>query len=276
MTKWDQSLACCVWGQPQQFTGRVIVSHRHPDRKDDGSSTPQRAGVYRFVPCKTNLQNHALVDVAGTGTTVESVRHCIYSLRHLLSPNYAVIPISESVILNEPWGPTCALLVIPGGADLGYCRVLNGEGNRRILDFVRRGGAYLGLCAGGYYGSRRCEFEVGNKPLEVIGSRELGLFQGTCRGAAFKGFDYHTEKGARAVRLRVNKNAFQEDVAEEVYSYFNGGGVFVDADNLKTGKTEVLANYADDLDIDGGAGAAAVVYTALGEGKAIVTGPHPE
>lgn len=58
---------------------------------------------------------------------------------------------------------------------MGYCRSLNGEGNRRIDQYVRRGGSYLGLCAGGYYGSSKCEFEVGNKVLEVVGARELGM-----------------------------------------------------------------------------------------------------
>ncbi|KAH8179125.1 biotin/lipoate a/B protein ligase family protein [Sarocladium implicatum] len=212
----------------------------------------------------------------GTGTTVESVRHCLFSLRHLLAPNYAVIPITETVLLKEPWGPTCALLVIPGGGDLGYCRVLNGDGNRKITDYVRRGGAYLGLCAGGYYASKRCEFEVGNSPLEVVGSRELGFFPGICRGAAYKGFEYHGEGGARAVRLKVAKNLFKEPVADEIYSYFNGGGVFVDAKSLESHKVEVLASYADDIDVDGGDGKAAVVFMKLGEGRAVVAGPHPE
>jgi len=103
-----------------------------------------------------------------------SVRHCLYTLRRLLSPNYAVTPVTDAVILKEPWTASCALLVFPGGADMGYCRSLNGEGNRRIEQYVRRGGAYLGLCAGGYYGSSRCEFEVGNGALEVVGPRELG------------------------------------------------------------------------------------------------------
>ncbi|GKT65743.1 biotin-protein ligase ligase [Colletotrichum tofieldiae] len=206
----------------------------------------------------------------GTGTTVESVRHCIYSLRRLLSPTYAVIPVAESALLKEPWQPTCALLVIPGGGDLGYCRVLNGPGNRRIADFVRRGGAYLGFCAGGYYGSRRCEFEVGDRTLEVIGSRELGFFPGTCRGGALKGFEYHSEKGARAVRLSV-KDGFGEG---EVLSYYNGGGVFVDAD--KFDGVEVLAQYADDVAVDGGDGKAAVIFCKIGSGNVILTGPHPE
>lgn len=200
----------------------------------------------------------------------------MYSLRRLLSPNYAIIPVSESVILKEPWAPTCALLVIPGGADLGYCRVLNGEGNRRIGEFVRRGGAYLGLCAGGYYGSSKCEFEIGNKPLEVIGSRELGFYPGTCRGGAFKGFEYRSEKGARAAVLKVATGALKNGLPETFSSYYNGGGVFVDVGKVTGRKVEVLASYAEDLDVDGGDGKAALVLCHIGDGKALLSGPHPE
>lgn len=158
---------------------------------------------------------------------------------------------------------------------MGYCRVLNGEGNRRIADYVRQGGSYLGFCAGGYYGSKKCEFEVGNQPLEVIGSRELAFFPGICRGAAFKGFDYQSEKGAKAVTLRIAKEAFKDDIPERTVSYFNGGGVFVDAKKL-AGKVEILAEFEDEMDVDGGDGKAAVVLCSVGNGKAILTGPHPE
>ncbi|KAI0593241.1 biotin-protein ligase [Biscogniauxia sp. FL1348] len=213
----------------------------------------------------------------GTGTTVESVKHAIFTLRRLLSPNYAVIPITETVLLKEPWAPSCALLVFPGGADLGYCRALNGEGNSIISQYVRRGGAYLGFCAGGYYGSKKCEFEVGDKHLEVIGSRELAFFPGVCRGGAFKGFQYHSEKGARAARINVTMDAFRgAGVVPQVFtSYYNGGGVFVPAghDNRDV---EILASYADEIDVDGGEQKAALVYCKVGQGAAILTGPHPE
>lgn len=165
--------------------------------------------------------------------------------------------------------------MFPGGADLGYCRVLNGEGNRRIADYVRRGGSYLGFCAGGYYGSKKCEFEVGNQPLEVIGSRELAFYPGICRGAAFSGFDYQSEKGARAVTLKMGKGVFKDDIPDKTVSYFNGGGVFVDASKF-TDKVEVLAEFEDELDVDGGNGKAAVVLCNVGNGKAMLTGPHPE
>ncbi|KAI8273928.1 Biotin--protein ligase [Colletotrichum sp. SAR11_57] len=207
-----------------------------------------------------------LTPTTGTGTTLESVRHALLTLRHLLSPTYAVIPLPEPALLKEPWQATCALLVIPGGGDLGYCRVLNGAGNRRIAEFVRKGGSYLGFCAGGYYASRKCEFEVGDKTLEVIGTRELGFFPGTCRGGAFKGFAYHSESGARAVRLSTADG--------EVVSYYNGGGVFVDAEGCSG--VEVLASYADEIDVDGGDGKAAVIYSKVGNGHVVLTGPHPE
>ncbi|KAL2162284.1 hypothetical protein VTH06DRAFT_7197 [Thermothelomyces fergusii] len=216
----------------------------------------------------------------GTGSTIESVRHCIYSLRRLLGPNYAVNPITESALLKEPWAPTCALLVFPGGADLGYCRILNGAGNRNIAQFVRRGGAYLGFCAGGYYACRRCEFEVGNPELEVVGSRELAFYPGTCRGGAFRGFEYHSERGARAATISVAKDAFPDPVSlpGEFRCYYNGGGVFVDADKFAAGSdnVQVLAEYADDIAVESGAAKAAIVYCKVGEGAALLTGPHPE
>lgn len=238
---------------------------------DNPDVSPSKSPPFDFLRSTT---------LPGTGSTLESVRHCIYSLRRLLGPNYAVNPIAESALLKEPWAPTCALLVFPGGADLGYCRVLNGAGNRGISQFVRRGGAYLGFCAGGYYGSRRCEFEVGNPELEVVGSRELAFFPGTCRGGAFKGFEYHSERGAKAAEISVSKDAFSEPASlpDAFRCYYNGGGVFADAEKLAadSSSVQVLASYTGDLAVDPSTGSAAVVYCKVGEGAAILTGPHPE
>ncbi|KAF2761416.1 putative biotin apo-protein ligase [Pseudovirgaria hyperparasitica] len=215
---------------------------------------------------------------SGHGATKESIRHCLYTLRRLLSPNYAVIPVDGNIILKEPWSATCALLVFPGGADTGYCRTLNGDGNRKITQFVNRGGNFIGFCAGGYYGSNRCEFEVGDKKMEVVGDRELGFFPGACRGLAFPGFVYNSEAGARAVELKANKDAFPTSIGLEApfRVYYNGGGVFVDAEKLKSRGVEVLASFTEDLNVDSGEGSAAVVYRRIGEGHVILTGPHPE
>lgn len=221
--------------------------------------------------------NVDLMRSTGNGSTVESVKHCLYTLRRLLSPNYAVIPVTGEMILKEPWTTNCAAFVVPGGADLGYYRTLNGEGNRKIRQFVQRGGVYIGFCAGGYYGSSRCEFEVGNKPLEVVGDRELAFFPGTCRGCAFPGFVYHSEKGARAAELMVNRTVLDSGIVPNIFkSYYNGGGVFVNAETFHDKGVEVLASYTEKIAVDGGEGSAAVVYCKVGEGAALLTGPHPE
>ncbi|KAJ4349906.1 biotin holocarboxylase synthetase [Didymosphaeria variabile] len=216
---------------------------------------------------------------SGTGSTTESVRHCLFTLRRLLSPSYAVIPVTGDVLIKEPWMASCALLVFPGGADLGYCRTLNGEGNRRITHYVKNGGSYLGFCAGGYYGSAKCEFEPENPDLAVVGSRELEFFPGVCRGLAFPGFVYHSESGARAADLYIHKTAFsdvKDELSDSFKSYYNGGGVFVDAKTLESHGVEILASYTEDLHVDSGEGKAAIVYRKVGQGNVILTGPHPE
>lgn len=213
---------------------------------------------------------------AGPGTTIESVRHVLYSMRRLLSPKYSIAPVSGDALVKEPWTASCALLVIPGGADLGYCKTLNGEGNRKIAQYVRRGGAFFGFCAGGYYGCGRVEFAVGDPKLEVVGSRELKFFPGTCRGGAFPGFEYASERGARAPLIKVEKGALDHIAPEEFHSYYNGGGVFIDADKYKDNGVEVLARYTEQLNVDGAEGAAAVVYVKFGEGRVVLTSPHPE
>lgn len=221
--------------------------------------------------------NENLLTSAGNGSTVESVRHCLYTLRRLLGPNYAVIPVTGDMLIKEPWTASCAALVFPGGADQGYCRTLNGEGNRRIKRYVEGGGIYIGFCAGGYYGSKTCEFEVGDKTMEVVGDRELAFFPGIARGCAFKGFVYHSEKGARAAELKVDKSLLSSGSVPNIFkSYYNGGGAFVDASKYADRGVEVLASYTEDLAIDSGEGSAAIVYCKVGKGAALLTGPHPE
>lgn len=159
--------------------------------------------------------------------------------------------------------------------------MLNGEGNRIIKRYVQLGGKYLGLCAGGYYGCARCEFEVGKvkEGMEVVGERELAFFPGCCRGLAFEGFVYHSEAGAKAVEVVTKRDVVSADVhaiPQRFRTYYNGGGVFVDAEKFTEKGVEVLASYTGDLAVQSGEGKAAVVYCKVGDGAAILTGPHPE
>lgn len=209
---------------------------------------------------------------SGQGTTSESLKQCIESLKLHLSPYYAVSTISERALLHDPWMGKTSMLVMPGGADIPYCMALNGEGNRCIEQFVRRGGRFMGICAGGYYASRRCEFEVGNREYEVSGSRELAFFPGTAKGCAFKGFKYDSHQGARVTQLKVNTGVLPGS-PESVYAYYNGGCLFEDA--LKYPSVQILARYTEKTDIEDEE-KAAVIYSKIGRGHVILSGPHPE
>ena len=233
-------------------------SYRKPD---DSHVTPMASS-----PMAANVLIYS-----GPGTSSSAHDHALRSLRRLLYPRYAVLPLTAHQLLHEPWPATCAALVVPGGADLAYCRSLNGPGNRRIRRYVVAGGAYFGLCAGGYYASARCEFELGQPGKEVVGPRELAFFPGACRGLAFPGFEYGSEVGARAAALRVDGPA-----PDRFRCYYNGGGAFVDADAFADKGVEILARYEDDLAVDAGDAKAAVIYCRVGDGHVVLTATHPE
>ena len=115
-----------------------------------------------------------------------------------------------------------SLFFMPGGADRYYARDLQGSGNRNIRRFVQEGGAYLGICAGVYYGASSIEFDKGGS-LEVTGDRELAFFSGCARGPVVPGFAYDFSShrsGAAAMPFRT--------LSDRVfYAYYQGGCGFL-------------------------------------------------
>ncbi|KAG8940830.1 biotin holocarboxylase synthetase [Tulasnella sp. 424] len=203
----------------------------------------------------------------GPGVSQTSVGHTIHSLRTLLRPNYSVNTITPQALTDDPWPASCALLVIPGGRDMPYVSALE-KANPRIKEYVKRGGSFLGICAGGYYGSAHVEWEVGT-PLEVIGDRALAFFPGTAKGCAFEGFVYESEAGARAIDVQVNA---AETPRTFKGIYYNGGGYFENAETLQSKGIRVLSVYTEGL----AKGKAAAVACDVGAGRAILMGPHME
>ncbi|KAG8855120.1 biotin holocarboxylase synthetase [Tulasnella sp. 330] len=209
----------------------------------------------------------------GPGVSQTSFAHALTSLRHLLSPNYTVTPITPASLISDPWTASCALLVIPGGRDLPYVASLQPGATDRIKQYVREGGSLLGICAGAYFSSARVEWEVSTR-MEVIGDRALGFFPGTSKGCAFPGFVYESEAGAILIDVKVS----EKDGGEEMTArglYWNGGGYFDGAEGMQSQGVRVLARYSDGAE-GAGAGKPAAVLCDVGEGRAILWGPHIE
>ncbi|GIL70073.1 hypothetical protein Vretifemale_911 [Volvox reticuliferus] len=125
----------------------------------------------------------------GEGAGYQSARNTLRALQSCLAPGVEARLLGTSEMLEGSWRSRCLLFVMPGGADLPYCKHLNGHGNSLLRGYVAGGGSYLGICAGAYYACRRVEFDPGGS-LEVVGDRELGFFPGTARGPAYPGKDF--------------------------------------------------------------------------------------
>lgn len=130
-------------------------------------------GIVAAMPGPSPTAHQVLV-YSGPGVSPLSLSHTLLTLSLLLLPHYTVQPATPEVLSTQPWEPACALLVIPGGRDLPYVSEMSGRSGiaRRIKEYVSEGGRYLGLCAGGYFGSGEVRFDEGGK-MEVMGKREL-------------------------------------------------------------------------------------------------------
>jgi glutamine amidotransferase-like uncharacterized protein len=168
--------------------------------------------------------------------------------------------VDAKFLQHNGWLDEAKILIIPGGADRFYNQMLQGVGCTNIKKFVEIGGTYLGICAGGYFGSAKVEFALGTE-IEVNEERELSFFPGTATGPVLKNYVYNSKEGALPAELsRQNGDCF--------YSYYNGGCTFKDAELFRN--VEVIAKYKDANNCP------AIVRCKYGKGLAILSGVHFE
>lgn len=216
----------------------------------------------------------------GPGAGTRSVQSTIHSLRAALNASITVGTIDPATLVRGEWRGECRLLIIPGGADLPYCKYLNGAGTRIIRDYVESGGRYLGLCAGAYFACKRVEFELGT-PLEVQGDRELAFYPGIALGSLYPGFRYESEEGAVAATIQYTDQSTGTGTStpqkwKECKDYVNGGPTFINYDNSKPANYEVLATFSDHVNGSNGIPATAALACDVGLGRAILCASHPE
>lgn len=169
---------------------------------------------------------------------------------------------ADFLINDTTWIYQYNTLIIPGGADRPYYKNLKGTGCDNIKKFVKNGGTYIGICAGGYFGCQKIEFAKGTE-LEICEDRELGFFPGVARGPMLKQYVYNSDEGASAAKIRssIDGSIF--------YAYHNGGSTFI-LDGIDTDDVAVLAEYVDTENMP------AVIKCKYGNGTAILCGIHFE
>jgi glutamine amidotransferase-like uncharacterized protein len=163
------------------------------------------------------------------------------------------------------------LFVMPGGADLPFCKALNGAPNKRIRRFVEEGGVYLGICAGAYYACSELAFHAGTDGA-ICGARELAFVDAVAVGSLPQltgGVAYDaTPRSAAAAEIRTTDSLTAAPVT--LYAHYHGGCRF-DLGNATSHAAQILAVYAG---LEGAP--PAIVSSRVGKGSAILTGVHLE
>lgn len=129
----------------------------------------------------------------------------------------------------------------PGGNATDVANALSEKQKRHIRDFVRRGGGYVGICAGAFFADTK---------LDQKGKvRALGLIPGTTPEV----FPAH------AATMLITWNG------EPRHIFFEEGGTFKYGPNESV---EVIATYPDHRP--------AAIQVTYGKGQVVVSGVHPE
>lgn len=159
-------------------------------------------------------------------------------------------------------------LIMPGGADLPYCAKLNGAGNDIIREFVANGKMYIGICAGGYYGTNEIEFT--GDGYRIDGTRELSFFSGKAIGSinTFTGGRYYDEKTSTKAAVNLSFTRLNRETKSATF-YYHGGAFFVEnTEHHTTHRATTVATYET--------GEVAVVCGSFGRGKYLLSGVHFE
>ena len=67
------------------------------------------------------------------------------------------------------------VVVFPGGSSKKQSRILSGVGQRKLMEFVRDGGGFVGICAGAYLASTRQMGLMNVEAVKCVVVAQLGV-----------------------------------------------------------------------------------------------------
>ena len=158
------------------------------------------------------------------------------------------------------------VLIHPGGSGGKQGRALETQGRRAVKDFVRQGGGFIGICAGGYLATDDYSWSLGLIEARVIDRK-------------------HWARGTGTVEVALSPAAqeFFGSQAEQVRIYYGQGPLLArrEWDNPLAPEYESLGIYRTGIAKKGAPegimpGTSAIVRTHFEKGRVFVFSPHPE
>ena len=158
------------------------------------------------------------------------------------------------------------VLIHPGGSGGGQAKALEAEGREVVRDFVRKGGGFVGICAGAYLATDEYDWSLGLIEARVVDRQHWA------RG-----------KGSVEVELSPTARDFFGTGAGNLAIYYGQGPLLSrrEWDNPEAPEYESLGIYRTGIAEKGAPegimpGTSAIVRATFEKGRVFVFSPHPE
>jgi hypothetical protein len=281
----EASFARAAWenaGVPSMILETTYGKYPLPDGKERRFSVSFRARQHRLMvhtflkelgmePCSPDI----LIAPAVTG---DRVRVAIYDdlgtavgdtgdLERVLS-EYDRVATRRVCSLDVNAGMLSQFDVVlhPGGSGSGQANSLGELGRAKEVEFIRDGGGYLGVCAGGYLAA--CNYSWS---LAILDARTIDTKNG------------HWRRGRAQLEIELTAaglNLFGDQDPNFDVKYANGP-IYAPGDRDEIPDYETLALYRGEVADNGTSkgvmpGTPALIRGPFGEGRAVAFSPHPE
>ncbi len=155
------------------------------------------------------------------------------------------------------------VVAFPGGTGAGQSRTLGEPGRNAVREFVRKGGGYLGFCAGAYLATRHYSWSLGIVDAKVLDTE-------------------HWARGTGTVRLRLTaagRAMFGGKAGPDIY--YGQGPILAPAGDPEIPDFDALAIYVTGIAKNGAPkgvmpGTPAIVRGRFGAGRVVLFSAHPE
>ena len=158
------------------------------------------------------------------------------------------------------------VLIHPGGSGGGQGKALAAEGREAVREFVKKGGGFIGICAGAYLATDDYEWSLGLIEARVVDKRHWARGNGTVE-----------------VELSPAGQGFFGTKTDQLAIYYGQGPLLSrrEWDNPLAPEYESLGIYRTGIAEKGAPegimpGTSAIVRTTFEKGRVFVFSPHPE
>jgi len=155
------------------------------------------------------------------------------------------------------------VLLFPGGSGSGQAKALGKYGRDQVRSFVRDGGGYVGICAGGYLAANNYDWSLGILDANVIDRKHWARGRGTV-----------------SLRWAANARGLLGQPRKDSVLYANGP-IYARGNDTALPDFEVLASYRSEVNRNGAPKGVmldtpAIVRGTFGKGRVVCSSPHPE